>query len=61
MDALEGLGDFDIGLGVALRLAPDEHQASHTVWPTILRGGKIRPLDWAELGGSPGARSGAAR
>ncbi len=61
VDALEGLGDFDIGLGVALRLAPDEHQASHTVWPTILRGGKIRPLDWAELGGSPGARSGAAR
>ena len=56
VDALEGLGDFDIGLGVALRLAPDEHQASHTVWPTILRGGRIRPLDWAELGGSPASR-----
>ena len=53
MEALEGLGDFDIGLGVALRLAPDEHQASHTVWPTILRAGRIQPLDWAELGGAP--------
>ena len=53
VDALEGLGGFDIGLGVALRLAPDEHQASHTVWPTILRAGRIQPLDWAELGGVP--------
>jgi ABC-type branched-subunit amino acid transport system substrate-binding protein len=61
VDALEGLGDFDIGLGVALRLAADEHQASHTVWPTILRGGRIQPLDWAELSGSPGAPSRAAR
>jgi ABC-type branched-subunit amino acid transport system substrate-binding protein len=61
VDALEGLGDFDIGLGVALRLAPGEHQASHTVWPTILRGGKILPLDWAELGGAPGAPSRAGR
>jgi ABC-type branched-subunit amino acid transport system substrate-binding protein len=61
VDALEGLGDFDIGLGVALRLAPDEHQANHTVWPTILRAGRIQPLDWAELGASPGAPSRAAR
>ena len=61
VDALEGLGGFDIGLGVALRLAPDEHQASHTVWPTILRGGQIRPLDWAELGGPPGEPSRSAR
>jgi ABC-type branched-subunit amino acid transport system substrate-binding protein len=59
--ALEALEDFDIGLGVALRLAPDDHQASHTVWPTILRGGETRPLDWAELGGSPGGASRAAR
>jgi ABC-type branched-subunit amino acid transport system substrate-binding protein len=61
VDALEGLGDFDIGLGVPLRLAPDDHQASHTVWPTILRAGRIQPLDWAELGGLPGAPSRAAR
>jgi ABC-type branched-subunit amino acid transport system substrate-binding protein len=57
VEALEGLGDFDIGLGVPLRLGADEHQASHTVWPTILRGGRIQPLDWAELGAS-GSRAG---
>jgi ABC-type branched-subunit amino acid transport system substrate-binding protein len=61
VDALEGLGDFDIGLGIALRLTADEHQASHTVWPTILLSGRVRPLDWAELSGSPGAPSRAAR
>jgi ABC-type branched-subunit amino acid transport system substrate-binding protein len=61
VNALEGLGEFDVGLGVALRLAPDEHQASHTVWPTILRGGKVLPLDWAELGGSSREAARAAR
>jgi ABC-type branched-subunit amino acid transport system substrate-binding protein len=55
IDALEGLGSFEIGLGVPLRLGPDEHQASHTVWPTILRGGRIQPLDWAALGAPPAA------
>lgn len=55
VDSLEGLGNFDIGLGVPLHLGPDDHQASHTVWPTILRGGRIEPLEWAELGGGTGA------
>jgi len=50
--SLEGLGAFDIGLGEPLRLSHDEHQACHRVWPTIIRGGKIVPLDWAELQGS---------
>jgi ABC-type branched-subunit amino acid transport system substrate-binding protein len=53
--ALESLGDFDIGLGVPLRLGPEEHQASHTVWPTLLRGNRIQPLDWAQLGNTPGS------
>jgi branched-chain amino acid transport system substrate-binding protein len=52
VDALEGLKEFDVGLGVPLRLSPTQHQASHTVWPTVLRGGRIHPFDWAELGGS---------
>jgi len=52
VDALQGLKEFDVGLGVPLRLSPTEHQASHTVWPTVLRGGRIQPLDWAELGGA---------
>jgi ABC-type branched-subunit amino acid transport system substrate-binding protein len=47
--ALEGVGEFDIGLGEPLRLGPDEHQACHRVWPTIMQGGKIVPFKWDEL------------
>jgi len=52
IDALESLGSFDPGLGVVLHLGPDDHQASHNVWPTVLRAGRIQPLAWDELGGS---------
>jgi len=58
IDALEALGEFDLGLGTPLKLGPGEHQASHTVWPTILHGGRIQPLDWAALSG---AASGTTR
>jgi ABC-type branched-subunit amino acid transport system substrate-binding protein len=47
--ALEGVGEFDIGLGEPLRLGPDEHQACHRVWPTIMQGGKIVRFKWDEL------------
>lgn len=50
VDALEGLGEFDIGLGTPLSLSPTEHQASHRVWPTVLRRASVVPLDWAQLG-----------
>lgn len=49
IDALESMGSFDIGIGQPLDLSKTEHQASHSVWPSILRGGKFVPLDWAEL------------
>lgn len=49
IDALEGLGAFDLGLGSRLRLAAEEHQASHTVWPTRLQGGRFVPFDWKEI------------
>lgn len=35
-DALEGLGNFDLGLGTALKFGPSEHQASHMIWGTQL-------------------------
>ena len=46
---LEGLGTFDLGLGEPLRLSNEEHQASHRVWPTIIRAGHLAPLRWEEL------------
>lgn len=49
IDALEALGRFDIGLGQELNLSPTEHQASHRVWPTILKDGAFVPFDWTDL------------
>jgi ABC-type branched-subunit amino acid transport system substrate-binding protein len=45
---LESLGRFDLGLGVPLFLSPHEHQASHYVWPTVIRQGKVVPSSWHE-------------
>ena len=50
IDALEALGKFDIGLGEPLDLSPTEHQASHRVWPTILKDGALVPFKWTEIG-----------
>jgi len=48
--ALEGLGAFDIGLGLPLHLNPDDHQASHHVWVTRMKNGRLRPFKWDEIG-----------
>ncbi|WP_425397936.1 ABC transporter substrate-binding protein [Aeoliella sp.] len=47
--ALEDLGEFDIGLGETLSYSPQDHQASHHVWPTVIRAGRVQQVDWAEL------------
>jgi ABC-type branched-subunit amino acid transport system substrate-binding protein len=47
--SLEGLDTFDIGLGTPLKLGPDKHQASHSVWPTVIKKGKLVPFYWKEL------------
>jgi branched-chain amino acid transport system substrate-binding protein len=51
VDALEGLGKFDIGLGESLDLGPEEHQACHRVWPTILRDGAFTTFRWKDIAG----------
>ena len=48
--ALEQLGDFDIGLGEPLHLSPDDHQACHRVWPTVIKNGEVIPFQWQDLG-----------
>ncbi|MCP4042193.1 MAG: ABC transporter substrate-binding protein, partial [Gammaproteobacteria bacterium] len=49
IDALEGLGGFDLGLDIVLHLSVTDHQASHSVWPTIYRKGSFVPFDWTEI------------
>ncbi len=49
VESLQKLGDFDIGLGAPLSLSPKEHQASHSLWPTIIRNQAFEPLaDWRD-------------
>ena len=48
IDALDALGDFDLGLGEPLHIS-GRHQASHRVWPTIIRKGRAVPFAWSEL------------
>lgn len=49
VDALLGLGEFDLGLGVPLELSARSRQASHAVWATVIRGGEVLPFEWKEL------------
>jgi len=49
VDAMEGLGQFDIGLGEPLKFGPGNHQACRHVWLTCLRDGEVAPLPWTAL------------
>jgi branched-chain amino acid transport system substrate-binding protein len=49
VDALEGLAQFDIGLGYQLRLSRSEHEASHRVWATVLDGDRLIPFQWSDI------------
>jgi ABC-type branched-subunit amino acid transport system substrate-binding protein len=46
VEAIENGGPIDIGIGTPLRYSKSEHQGSHQVWPTIIRGRQIVPLEW---------------
>lgn len=50
IDALESLGEFDIGLGSPLRLDATHHQASHSVWLTYLKKGRYIPIEFEDIG-----------
>ncbi|MBW1896213.1 MAG: ABC transporter substrate-binding protein [Deltaproteobacteria bacterium] len=56
VNALEGLGEFDLGLGEQLRLGPDQHQACHRVWPTVLSDGNMVPFKWEDLASNFGRK-----
>ncbi len=47
--ALEALGEFDPGVGQKLQLDAQHHQASHGIWPTILKDGEFVPFAWSGI------------
>ncbi|OMH28126.1 ligand-binding receptor [Motiliproteus sp. MSK22-1] len=57
IDALESLGRFDVGLNYQLELSPEEHQASHRVWPTVLTEQGVSHFEWTDIGRLLGGNS----
>lgn len=49
VDGLLGLGEVDIGLEEPLHLGRDDHQASDSVWPTIIADGQFELVEWSTL------------
>ncbi|MBS2022860.1 MAG: ABC transporter substrate-binding protein [Deltaproteobacteria bacterium] len=57
IDAFEGTGKIELGLGTQFWISPTDHELSEDVWPTIVRAGKFRALrTWkdAVVGGRVG-------
>ena len=46
IDALLSIHDLDIGLGIPVSFSGETYQASQTVWPTIIRGGRFEPFSF---------------
>lgn len=49
IEAFDQLGTFDMGLGKPLHIDKNDHQASHSIWPTILKEGEYQPFEWKDL------------
>lgn len=49
IQALEQLGDFDLGVGAPLHLSALQHQASQHVWVTQFRDETIVPFQWRQI------------
>jgi ABC-type branched-subunit amino acid transport system substrate-binding protein len=49
VQALEGMKNVDIGIGIPISFDKTHHQALHQVWPTILKKGSFVPFNWEEL------------
>lgn len=49
VEVMEQMHDVDIGIGIPISYDKNNHQALHTVWPTILRKGKFSSFEWDDL------------
>lgn len=49
IDGLQSLSGLDIGTGEPVSYSKTNHQASHRVWPTVIRNGVYETLNWADL------------
>tara|TARA_B100000745_G_scaffold295495_1_gene239642 strand:+ start:49 stop:1218 length:1170 start_codon:yes stop_codon:yes gene_type:complete len=45
IDSFESMNQYDPGIGVDIGFSKTQHQASQTIWPTIIRDGKFELLE----------------
>ena len=43
------IDNLDIGLGIPISFSKVNHQGSHMVWPTVIKGNRFVPLDFESL------------
>jgi ABC-type branched-subunit amino acid transport system substrate-binding protein len=46
IDALLGIRDLDIGIGMPIHYADDSYQGSQKVWPTVIRNGRFEAFEF---------------
>ena len=49
INGIEKIRNRDIGIGFKLSYSRKEHQASHNVWPTMIKQGEIVPIEWSAI------------
>ena len=49
ISSLQSMNDIEIGIGSSLGFSKGDQQASHKVWPTIIRDGQYTSLKWEDL------------
>ena len=49
IDGIEAISEYELGTGINVTFGKTKHQASHKIWPTIIRDGKLVDFDWLEL------------
>ena len=46
VDGIESIHELDIGIGANISFSKNEHQASHKVWPTMIKDGNFITFEW---------------
>ena len=49
IDGIHQISDYDVGIDDSISFSENQHQASSGVWPTVIRNGKLVPLEWSSL------------
>ncbi|MBA1332055.1 ligand-binding receptor, partial [Candidatus Endoriftia persephone str. Guaymas] len=49
VDGLESLNSPNVDIGSKVGFSKTKHQASHKIWPTMIKHGKFVAFNWSEL------------